>query len=80
MSYISQLENKIPWNHELPARNRANFWILGIGIKEPTTVQQFLNDKMAKTFISLKKSEGIIHSGNKINIRKNLLENSSMTY
>ena len=39
MSYISQLENNSPWNHEFPARNRDNFWILIIDRKELTTFQ-----------------------------------------
>ena len=42
MPYISQSENIIPWNDAFPARNRTNFCILGIGRKEPTTVQQVL--------------------------------------
>ena len=42
ISYISQSENSSPWNHECPDRNRTNVWILSIGRKEPTPVQQVL--------------------------------------
>ena len=42
MSYISQSCNNILWNHAFPDRNRTNVWILSIGRREPTTVQQFL--------------------------------------
>ena len=35
--YSSQSENKITWNHEFPARNKTNLWILSIIRKEPTT-------------------------------------------
>ena len=42
MSYISQSENKIPWNHVFPARNRTNVCILIIVRKEPATAQQFI--------------------------------------
>ena len=37
MSYISQLKKNSPRNHFFPSRNTTNFWILGIGRKEPTT-------------------------------------------
>ena len=37
MSYISQLKKNSPRNHFFPSRNMTNFWILGIGRKEPTT-------------------------------------------
>ena len=40
MSYISQSENNIPYNHELSDRNITTLWILSIVRKEPTTVQQ----------------------------------------
>ena len=33
MSYISQSENNIPWNHAFLDINRANVWILIIGRK-----------------------------------------------
>ena len=36
--YVSQSKNNIPWNHYLPERNRTYFCILGIYIKETTTV------------------------------------------
>ena len=42
MYYISQSTNNTPWNDALTAKNRANVWILLIGRKEPTTVQQVL--------------------------------------
>ena len=38
ISYISQSENNSPWNHEFPARNSTNVWILSIDIKELTSV------------------------------------------
>ena len=40
MSYIFQSKNNRPWNRALPEINRTNVWILRIGRKEPTTVQQ----------------------------------------
>ena len=40
MPYISKPENNITWNHEFPSRNRKFFWILSIGIKEPTSERQ----------------------------------------
>ena len=42
MSYISQSLNNIPWNNAFPDINSTNVWILRIGIKEPTSVQQVL--------------------------------------
>ena len=42
MPYISQSTNNIPGNHLFPDRNRTNVWILGIGRKEATAVQQVL--------------------------------------
>ena len=42
MSYISQSKNNIPWNHDIPAINRTNLFILIIGIKEPITFQNNL--------------------------------------
>ena len=44
MSYISQSKQNIPWGHDLTAINRTYVWILRILIKEPTTVQQVLED------------------------------------
>ena len=42
MSYISQSTNNIPLNDAFPNRNKTIFWILYIGIKEPTTSQKVL--------------------------------------
>ena len=42
MSYISHPTNNSPCNHYLPERNSTNVWILSIGRKEPTSVQQVL--------------------------------------
>ena len=42
MSYISQSTNNSPWNYFLPSRNGTNVFILVVGRKEPTKVQQFL--------------------------------------
>ena len=42
MSYISQSTHNSPCNHVLSSRNRDNFWILRIGIKKTTTIQQNL--------------------------------------
>ena len=42
MSYIPQSENNIPCNHIFTARNKTNVWILSIGRKEPTSLQQVL--------------------------------------
>ena len=52
MSYISQSENKIPWNHAFSARNRTNVWILRIFRKQPTSAQQVLE------VISIQKLKG----------------------
>ena len=41
MSYISQSEKTIPWNHVSTVRNRTNVWILINGRKYSTIVQQF---------------------------------------
>ena len=42
MSYISQSAENILRNNYLPDRNRNNFWILSIRIKEPKIIQQCL--------------------------------------
>ena len=44
MSYISQSENNSPWNHAFTDIKKTNLSILIVGIKEPTTVQQVLED------------------------------------
>ena len=41
-TYIYQSNNNIPWNIAFPSRQRTNNWIISIGIKEPTTVQQVI--------------------------------------
>ena len=76
MSYISQSDINSSWNHEFPARNRTNVWILSIGTKEPKTVQQCLEA------ISSQKLIGKCNRVNAINacrykdiIRNNLQEN-----
>ena len=42
MSYILQSENNSLWNHAFSAINSNNVWILSIGRKETTIIQQFL--------------------------------------
>ena len=42
ISYISQSENKSPWNHAFPYIKSTNEWILSISRKEPTKFQQVL--------------------------------------
>ena len=50
ISYISQSENNSQWNHAFPARNSTNVCILGIGIKELTSVQQVLEAISSQQF------------------------------
>ena len=45
VSYNSQSKNNSQSNHAFPARNSTNFYILVIGIKEPTTSQKDIEGK-----------------------------------
>ena len=42
ITYIPQSNRNIPWNRALHSRQRTNFWILSIWIKETTTVKQVM--------------------------------------
>ena len=44
MTYVTQSNNNNPLDIDLPARKRANAWILCIVRKDPTTVQQVVED------------------------------------
>ena len=79
MSYISHSTYNIPWNHTFPDINRTNFWVLNIGRKEPTTVQQVLEDISSHQLTGKFNRVHVIIAFRKKNIsRTNLQENISI--
>ena len=71
--HISPIKtNKIPWNHDLPERNRNNVWILSIGRKEPTAVQQVLESISIQLTVKYNKVRVITSRRDKGIVRTNL--------
>ena len=79
MSYISSSTKNISWNRDLSMINRTDVWILIIGIKYPTTVQQVTEDiSSQKLTVKYNRIHFIPSHRDKNIVRHNLQENISI--
>ena len=75
-TYIYQSNNNIPWNRDLPKRQRTTVWIINIGRKYPTTVQHVIEAVSSQQLlVKCNKFYVITSHRNKSSLKTNLQEN-----